>query len=272
MVSDLETKGVTMRFLPAILLFAAFLLIGGAPAPHAYQKEAGPARECSECHQMSKEEAGKLLGKFVERIVDIVPGPFPGTWEVDVIKGGKTYPLYLDYSGKYLFNGQVIRLGDMENLTGLRFIDLNRVDISSIPLADAVILGNPEAKKKVIVFDDPDCPWCRKLHGEIKQVVARDPEVAFFIRVYSRNNNPKSVEKARAIVCGKKDSAILLEDAFAGKKLPAAKCETKAVEETASLARKLGITGTPAMVMPDGRVISGYMQADALQKLLQEKK
>jgi thiol:disulfide interchange protein DsbC len=261
-----------MRFLSAILGFAAVLLIGGSPAAHAYQKEAGPAKPCTECHRMTKEEAGKLLGKFTDRVVDVVPGPFPGTWEVVVEKGGKKYPLYLDYSGKYLFNGQVIRMSDMENLTGLRYIDLNRVDVSSIPLAGAVVLGNTEAKKKVIVFDDPDCPWCRKLHGEIKQVVARDPEVAFFVRVYSRNNNPKSVEKARSIVCGKKDSAKLLDDAFAGKKLPAATCETNEVEETARLARELGITGTPAMVLPDGRVISGYMQADALHKLLEEKK
>jgi len=261
-----------MKFAAAILCLVAFPLFPGFSAAYAFQKEAGPVKECTACHSMSVEEAGKILGTIVDNVVAVVPGPFPGTWEVDVEKGGKTLPIYLDYSGKYLFNGQIIRLGDMENLTGLRYIDLNRVDVSMIPLGDAVVLGNPGAKTKVIVFDDPDCPWCRKLHGEIKQVVARDPEVAFYVRVYSRNNNPKSVEKARSIVCGKKDSAKLLDDAFAGKKLPAAKCKTTAVEETAGLARKLGITGTPAMVLPDGRVISGYMQADALQRLLEAKK
>jgi thiol:disulfide interchange protein DsbC len=260
-----------MKRLRVPLAFGTFLLFTGLPPAHAYQKEAGPAKECTECHTMSPAEAGKALGKFVDNVVGVVPGPFPGTWEVDVEKGGKTYPLYLDYSGKYLFNGQVIRLSDMENLTGLRYIDLNRIDVSSIPLADAIIIGNPKAKKKVIVFDDPDCPWCKKLHGEIKQVVAKDPQVAFFVRVYSRNNNPASVEKARAIVCGKKEAAKLLEDAFAGKKLPAAQCKTNAVEETAKLAGKLGIQGTPAMVLPDGRVISGYLQADALLGLLEKK-
>src|SRR4030067_103531 len=225
----LETKGVStvgasMRFLPAILGFAAFLLTGGAPRPRAYQKEAGPATECAECHRLSPEEAGKILGKMVDKVVGVVPGPFPGTWEVDVEKGGKKYPLYLDYSGKYLFNGQAIRTSNMENLTGLRYIDLTRVDVSTIPLADAIVVGNPKAKKKVIVFDDPDCPWCKKLHGEIKQVVAKDPQVAFFVRVYSRNNNPASAEKARSLVCGTKESAKLLEDAFAGKALPDPAC------------------------------------------------
>ena len=163
-------------------------------------------------------------------------------------------------------------MSDMENLTGVRYTDLNRVDVSMIPLDDAIVYGNPRAKHKVIVFDDPDCPWCKKLHGEIKQVVARDPEVAFFVRVYSRNNNPQSVQKALSIVCGKKDAAKLLDDAFAGKKLPPATCKTNAVEETAKIAGKLGIRGTPAMVLSDGRLISGYMQADAILRLLQEPK
>jgi thiol:disulfide interchange protein DsbC len=267
-----------MKFSPclavatAILCLVAFLLFPAFPAAHAFQKGAGPVKECAECHSLSKEEAGKILGRMVDNVIAVVPGPFPGTWEVDVEKDGKKYPLYLDYSGKYLFNGQIVRLSDMENLTGARYTDLNRVDVSMIPLDDAVVYGNPKAKKKVIVFDDPDCPWCRKLHGEIKKVVARDPDVAFFVRVYARNNNPKTLKKALSIVCGKKNAAKLLDDAFAGKELPEAKCKTKAVEETARLARKLGIRGTPAMVLPDGRLISGYKQADALHRLLQEKK
>ncbi|MGZ8449745.1 MAG: DsbC family protein [Candidatus Deferrimicrobiaceae bacterium] len=254
------------------LAVGAILLFTAPPPAPAYQKEAGPARECTECHTLTPAEAGKALGRFVDNVVGVVPGPFPGTWEVDVEKEGRTYPLYLDYSGKYLINGQVIRLSDMENLTGLRYIDLNRIDVSAIPLGDAVVIGNPEAKKKVIVFDDPDCPWCRKLHGEIKEVVAREPGVAFFVRVYSRNNNPASNRKARSIVCGKKDSAKLLEDAFAGKELPPGDCKTNAVEETATLARKLGIQGTPAMILPDGRLISGYLQADALLGLIRPEK
>ena len=206
----------------------------------------------------------------VDNVVAVLPGPFPGIWEIDVEKAGKTYPVYLDYSGNHLVTGQVIRVRDKQNLTALRYTDLNRVDVSMIPLDDAAVYGNPRAKHKVIVFDDPDCPWCKRLHGEIKQVVARDPEVAFFVRVYSRNNNPQSVQKALSIVCGKTEAAKLLDDAFAGKKLPPATCKTNAVEETAKLAGKLGIGGTPALVLPDGRLISGYMPADKLLGLLRQ--
>ncbi|HEU5359542.1 MAG TPA: DsbC family protein [Candidatus Deferrimicrobiaceae bacterium] len=257
-----------MKTLSATLAVVACLLFPALPAAHAFQKEAGPVKKCTECHTLSPEEAGKILGDAVDKVIAVVPGPIPGTWEVDVEKGGKKHPLYLDYSGKYLFSGQVIRMSDKENLTSLRYMDLNRVDVSAIPLSDAILIGSADAKKKVVVFDDPDCPWCRRLHGEIKNVVARDPEVAFYIRVYARNNNPATLAKARSIVCGKKDAAKLLDDAFAGKELPEAKCETNAVEETAGLARKLGIQGTPALILPDGRVINGYRDADALLRML----
>ena len=72
----------------------------------AFRNGAGSARECAECHKLTKEEAGKVLGKIAQNVVDVAPGPFPGVWEVDVVQNGKTYPLYLDYSLKYLFNGQ----------------------------------------------------------------------------------------------------------------------------------------------------------------------
>jgi thiol:disulfide interchange protein DsbC len=261
-----------MKFSPCLAVAGTVLLLCVSSQLHAFPKEAGPVKECTKCHSLSQEEAGRILGKMVDNVVAVVPGPFPGTWEVDVEKGGKKVPLYLDYSGKYLFSGQVIRVSDMKNISGARYVDMNRVDVSAIPLDDAVVLGNPVAKYKVIVFDDPDCPWCRKLHGEIKQVVARDPEVAFFVRVYSRNNNPKTVKKALSIVCGKKDAAKRLDDAFAGKEIPEAKCETKAVEETAILARTLGIQGTPAIILPDGRLISGYRKADALLRLIRQER
>ncbi|GAB4373059.1 MAG: hypothetical protein Kow00128_22330 [Deltaproteobacteria bacterium] len=258
------------RGLSAASALAALVLLS-APFASAFQKEAGPIRDCRECHTMTPEEAGKILGGAVDNVVAVLPGPIPGIWEVDVEKDGKIYPLYLDYSGKHLVNGQIIRMSDRQNLTGERYTDLNRIDLSTIPLEGAVLLGNPKAARKVIVFDDPDCPWCRKLHGEIRKIVAERTDVAFLVRVYSRNGNPASEEKARSIVCGKEEAAKRLDDAFAGKALPEAKCGTDAVEVTARTAERLGIHGTPAMVLPDGRLISGYLDADSLLELLAER-
>jgi len=253
-------------FLPACVLAAFLVLCLSAPAA-AFRKEAGAPGECGECHKLTKEEAGKVLGKIADNVVAVAPGPFPGVWEVDVVRNGKTYPLYLDYSLKYFFSGQFIRLSDMANLTGQRYQNLNRVDVASIPVRDAIRVGSKAAKKTVIVLSDPTCPYCVKLHGEIKKAVAKDPGVAFLVMPYPRN--PKDIatyRKCQAVICSK--SETLLDDAYAGKALPEPDCKTGAVDDTIRLTERLKIEGTPTMILPDGRVIGGYMEAEALLALI----
>lgn len=253
-------------FLAACALAALPALFLSAPAP-AFQKEAGVVKECAECHKLTKEEAGKILGSIVDNVAGVVPGPFPGVWEVDVVRNGKTYPLYIDYALKYLVSGQFIRLADMTNLTGSRYQDLNRVDVASIPVQDAIRVGSKTAKKTVIVLTDPTCPYCVRLHGEIKKAVAKDPDVAFLVMPYPRN--PKDAATYRicqAVICSK--SVKVLDDAYTGKTVPEPACKTDAVDRTIRLAERLRIEGTPAMILPDGRLISGYMEADALLALL----
>ena len=253
-------------FLSACVLASFLALFLSAPAA-AFRKEAGTAGDCTECHKISKEEAGKLLGKIVDNVVAVAPGPFPGVWEVDVFQNGKTYPLYLDYSLKYLISGQFIRLSDMANLTGQRYQDLNRVDVASIPVRDAIRVGSKSAKKSVIVLSDPTCPYCVKLHGEIKKAVAKDPDVAFLVMPYPRN--PKDIathRKCQAVICSKSEK--LLDDAYAGKALPEPDCKTGAVDDTIRLIERLKVEGTPTMILPDGRMIGGYMEAEALLALI----
>lgn len=253
-------------FLSACALAAFLALLLSAPAA-AFQKEAGVAKDCSECHKLTKEEAGKTLGRIVDNVVAVAPGPFPGIWEVDVARDGRTFPLYIDYSLKYLFNGQYIRLSDMANLTGQRYRDLNRVDVASIPVQDAIRIGSNAAKKTVIVLSDPTCPYCVKLHGEIKKAAAQDPDVAFLVMPYPRNRNDKATyRKCLAVVCSKSEK--LLDDAYAGKEVPAPTCKSDAVDDTMKLAERLKIEGTPTMILPDGRMISGYMETEALLALL----
>ena len=76
-------------------------------------------------------------------------------------------------------------------------------------------------------------------------------------------------DKAKTIVCEK--SLALLETAFENKPLPAPKCKNTAVDDTIKLAGKLGITSAPTLVMPDGRIISGFRDANALKELILKK-
>lgn len=250
--------------LAVVSLIATFLSTNPA---EAFGDNGPPKGPRADGHALTQEDAAAALRGIADNVVGVVPGPFPGVWEVDAAMGGKVYPLYMDDSGKYLFQGQVIRLSDKENLTRMRFAELNRVDVSSIPLKDAVVLGNESSKRRIIVLTDPSCPYCVLMHGEIKKAVAKDPEAAFYVMPYPRNPGDKAnYAKCLAAVCDK--SGKLLDDAFGGKELPPPACASDAVDETIRLAERLRIQGTPTMILPDGRVISGYREADALLSLI----
>jgi thiol:disulfide interchange protein DsbC len=100
----------------------------------------------------------------------------------------------------------------------------------------------------------------------MKKVIEKRKDIAFFIKMFPLKIHPGAYEKAKAIVCEK--SLTLLDDAFAKKQLPKPKCETSVVDDNLKLGEKLGISGVPALILPDGRVIPGYREADALIKLV----
>jgi thiol:disulfide interchange protein DsbC len=256
-------KTVILKFLLTVLLIAA-----AETGALAFMKEGCGAGECRDCHTLTRQEAGKLLGGMVDNVLDVEESPVQGLWVVDIAKGGKKFPVYIDFSKNFVLSAQIIRISNKEDLTGARTMKLNevKVDVSQIPLEDSIVMGKPSAKRKVIVFSDPDCHFCAKLHTEIKTLVEKDPDVAFHIKLYSRNNNPASAEKARSVICAR--SISLLDDAYAGKPVPPATCKSSAPEETLKLADRLNIRGTPTMVMPDGLIVTGYRDANALKQLI----
>jgi thiol:disulfide interchange protein DsbC len=103
----------------------------------------------------------------------------------------------------------------------------------------------------------------------MKKLVAERKDVVFYIKMSPLNMHPGAYEKSKTIVCEK--NLKLLEDAYAKKPLPAPKCKGSAVDENIKLTRKLGITGAPALVMPDGRVSTGYRDINELKALIDKK-
>jgi len=100
----------------------------------------------------------------------------------------------------------------------------------------------------------------------MKTILAERNDIAFLFKMVPLKNHPAAYEKSKAILCEK--SLSLLEDAFEKKPLPKPTCETKAVDESMKLAEKLGLTSVPTSILPDGRIIRGYLTAkEFLQKI-----
>ncbi|HXV19539.1 MAG TPA: DsbC family protein [Desulfuromonadales bacterium] len=248
-----------------MLPFLLFLLLAAVPA-QAFMEEGCGAGNCADCHSLSVQEAATLFKGNVDKVLKVELAEVPGLWLVEVEKDKKRYPLYIDFSKGYVVAGNIIRLKDGQNITGSRSTEDKRVDPAQIPLGDALLLGKSTAKTKVIVFTDPECPYCKKLHAELQEVVRRDPEIAFLIKLFPLKMHPNAYTISKSIVCNR--SLAMLEESFAGKTVPPPLCETRAIDDTLALVEKLGINSTPTLVLPDGRVMPGYKKADDLLKLL----
>lgn len=255
--------------MPKKISLLVLILTLSASLAWAFGEAGCGAGSCRDCHHLERDEAKSLLGGFGDRIGKIEEAEVPGLWLVEVEKQGKIFPVFVDFSKQYLITGDVMRIEDRENVTRKAYFERNPVDLQRIPLEDALLLGKANAKTRVIVFTDPECPYCKKMHEELIKVVEKRPDIAFLIKLYPLKMHPNAYPKSKSIVCSK--SLAMLEDSFAGKPVPTLPCEAPAVDETIRLAAELGITSTPTLILPDGQLKPGFRNAEAIIATLDEK-
>ena len=139
-----------------MLRFVVLVLLVFFPFSHSFGFEA-KGQDCSRCHTLKTEEAKELLKDIPNiKILDVYPSPIKGFWEVYLESAGRKGLLYVDFSKRYFISGALFSIREKRNLTQDRLNDLIRVDVSQIPLEDALVMGDPKARIRVIAFDDPD--------------------------------------------------------------------------------------------------------------------
>jgi thiol:disulfide interchange protein DsbC len=228
------------------------------------------------CNSISPEEIQNMLVKI--NIKDTVflyarESVLPGICEVAIERGGQPQIFFVNNTRTHMLLGTMIETKTMANLNAqaAQVIRSNkRIDVSKIPLDNALILGDSTAVKKIIVFTDPDCPFCGTLHEALKQITAKRKDIAFFIKLYPLEMHKEAYWKSKSIVCSK--SLQMLEDNFNKKKIEKTECNTGEVDNNIQLAKSLGITGTPAIILPDGRFQTGTMPEEELTRLIDGKK
>lgn len=237
-------------------------------AANAFPSKKGD-KDCMECHKLDKKDAEAIVKKVVPTgtVTDIKQSPIKGVWQIDVDAGeGKRGALYLDFSKKNLVAGQIV---PVENLGKQQ--PPKKVDTSKIPLGDAIVVGPKDAAKKVIVFTDPDCPYCRELHKIMKQVIEKRRDIAFELILNPLPMHKEAYKKSQAIQCSK--SLEMLDNGFSGKAVPEppAECTAEVIEKNKALAKTLDFSGTPTLVRDDGTVLFGYLPEDKLLEWIDKK-
>jgi len=199
------------------------------------------------------------------RIVNIKPTPLPEIFEVELNTGEL---LYSDASGDYLFAGDMYRTSadGLMNLSSSTRQGRTSEKIAAIPEQQMIVFApKGEAQTTITVFTDVDCTYCRALHGDLETLLGLGIEVRYL--AYPRGGEQAgSFDKMISVWCSD-DRKKSLTQAKNGQNLPLRDCETPVLAHY-QLGNELGISGTPAIVFPDGRLIPGYLDAETLASML----
>jgi thiol:disulfide interchange protein DsbC len=146
----------SMRKLILIVTVLSLTVLFGYGNAIAFPK--GTEKECIKCHTLSDEQATEVLKPFAPdvKILYIKQSPLTGIWEIGIESGAKKNIVYLDYGKKMLLLGNLIDAKTKTNYYKVSFDEINKIDVSQIPLDNALVMGDKDAKNKVIVFDDPE--------------------------------------------------------------------------------------------------------------------
>lgn len=193
----------------------------------------------------------------IGQINSVNKSPVPGLYEV--VTQDRLF--YTDEKVGYLIDGAVFDLKTMRNITEERARKLFAIDFSKLPLELAVKQVRGKGERKLAIFTDPNCGFCKKLEKELLQI----DNITIYQFLYPVF--PGSEEKARGVWCSK-DRSKAWDDLMQNDIAPAAgNCDTPTAKVLA-LGRKLKVNGTPALVFSDGTINPGYLPATELEKAL----
>jgi len=211
-------------------------------------------------------EEAQIRKNLKERMPQIQPidevrrTPMPGLFEVRV-DGTDIY--YTDASGHFLLQGQLIDTRNQRNLTEERLQKIIAIDFKSLPFKDAISWVKGNGERKLAVFEDPNCGYCKRFERDI----AKLDNVTVFVFLYPILGKD-SVEKSKSIWCAK-DPAKSWQDWMVRDQMPAAaNCDTGSLKRNMEYGQKMKITGTPTTLLPDGTRIPGAIELSQLEKLL----
>jgi len=204
-----------------------------------------------------RKNLGERLPNF-PAIDEVSKTPIPGIYELRI--GADV--LYTDEQGQYVFQGSLIDTKSRANLTEARIAKLTQIDFASLPLKDAILIKQGTGARKLVVFGDPNCGYCKKLERELLSL----KDVSIYTFLYPILG-PDSNVKARDIWCARDPGKVWRGWMVEGNTPPKAMgtCDSSALERNMALGTRSRVSGTPAVVFEDGSRSPGAIPADQLE-------
>jgi thiol:disulfide interchange protein DsbC len=192
------------------------------------------------------------------KIDEVSKTPIPGLFEVRM----GTEIVYSDESGSYLVQGAILDTKSRADLTQARIDKLTAIDMATLPLKNAVVIKQGTGARKLVVFADPNCGYCKRLERDL--LALKDVTIYNFIYPIL---GPDSVAKSKDLWCAK-DPAKAWRDWMVDGKMASkapANCDTAAIDANTEMGRKYRVQGTPAVVFEDGTRAPGAIPAAQIE-------
>ena len=186
----------------------------------------------------------------------------PGIYEIRV-NGSEVY--YTDAKGDHLFQGNLFETKGLRNLTEERVNKLTAVKFGDLPFKDAFTIVRGNGSRKVAVFEDPNCGYCKRFERDLQKV----DNVTIYMFLYPILG-ADSVEKTKAIWCAK-DKVLAWQDWMLRDQVAApaaAMCDVAALGRNVEFGKTYKIQGTPTLIFQDGSRVPGAIDAAQVEKYL----
>lgn len=242
-----------MRLMQWMLAAIAALTIGAAAAPVLAQAKGAAAGAVEEQIRARMQE---LIGARPESVTRTPYGVF------EVVVGTEVY--YTDQNASFVMIGRLIDTRTRQDVTQVRRDELMRVDFAKLPLDQAIRLRVGKGTRQFATFEDPNCPFCRKLHNDLRGM----KDVTIYVFLYPILS-PDSFEKSRNLWCARDRAAAWNAAMLDGRPPPVATADCKhPLQQNLELGQRLGIRGTPTLIFQDGSRMPGAASAEEIEKRL----
>ena len=216
-------------------------------------------------HQLMAQDANlkKTLAErlpSLPKIEEISKTPMPGVFEVRV-QGNELF--YTDAKGDFLIQGALIDTKQKRNLTEERTDKLSAVAFDSIPLKLAFTQVKGNGKRKLVVFADPNCGYCKRFEKDLQKI----DNVTIYHMLYPVLGED-SKTKSRNIACAKDRAKTWNDWMLQGVTPPTVACDNHNIDAIVEFGKKNRINGTPTLFVADGTRVPGAIDAAQVETLL----
>jgi thiol:disulfide interchange protein DsbC len=236
---ELSMRSSLLNLVLAALLMAAW--------PAAFAEEARTDAADAETAAVKQLLESKFPGAVVS---NVSRSPYFGLYEAQF----DDRVIYTDAKVNYVVVGAIYDANSKKNLTEARQRELNRIAWDSLPLNLAFKRVKGNGSRRLAIFADADCPFCKRLEGDVRKL----DDVTIYTFLFPIDQLHPDASRKSAIIWCAPDRAKAWDEFFASGKLPDNKgdCPTP-IKETAALGEKLHVTATPTLVFADGSMIPG---------------